>query len=504
MELIYSITIALIVVFILLLYRCLTVNYGYWKERGIPVPAGVVPGFGHLLPTFTMRKALVNVLEEIHQDYSKSSMVGIYMMRKPVLLIRDADLVKTVLQTQFNNFRHHQTMQTDFDPLMDQNPFFLNDQKWKDARSVVLSTMTSKKLKALSLVLRDGCSKFIKYLNNQLESKKTIDLEGKALFKRVTVEVSANAVLSVEEGMFNDDSPKIFKNMMETVFARSTLQTIKGIALLFFPALNSFFRMSFVPKWVNKRFTNIVENLIDERESGKTKREDVLQNLTEYRAEKNIPRASVISTVFAFFIESYETSSLTMSFLACDLAQYPEVQDKLREEINSVASKFGGEIPYEAVSEMTYLDQVMSESIRLHPIAALLRKLCSEETELVGSDGLRSKMKPGDKVVLSIYGLHKDPAHWDRPYEFRPDRFDKESEECKQRHNYVYLPFGEGPRMCPGMRMAILVVKLVIVNVLRNFVIEKSPKLQEPVVLDPLSFLPYIKGGAWIRLRRLE
>ncbi|XP_011299793.1 probable cytochrome P450 28d1 [Fopius arisanus] len=504
MELMCIVTTALIAVIFALLYRYLTANYGYWQERRILVPSGIVPGFGHMLPTFTMKKSVAEMMEDIHKAFPKSSMVGIYMLRKPVLVVRDAELVKTVLQTEFNNFRHHQTLDNIIDPLMDQNPFFLNDQKWKDARSVLLSTMTSKKLKTLSLVLRDGCSKFVKYLNNQLEGKQSIDVEGKPLFKRVTVEVSANAVLSVEEGMFNDDSPKIFKSMMETIFVPSTLQTLKGIAFFFFPMLNTFFGTSFVPQWVSKRFTKIVNNLIDERENGMTKREDVLQHLTEYCAGKNLSRSSVISNVFSFFLESYETSTLTMSFLACDLAKYPEVQSKVRKEIETVASRFGGEVSYEAISEMTYLDQVISESTRLHPIAGALRKFCSEETELVGSDGLRHKMKPGDEVMLSIYGLHKDPDYWDRPDEFRPERFDKESQECKQRHNYVFLPFSEGPRQCPGMRMAMLVVKMVFVNILRNFVIEKSPKLREPIVLDPMSLMPYIKGGAWIRLRRLH
>ncbi|XP_063986041.1 uncharacterized protein LOC135167123 [Diachasmimorpha longicaudata] len=503
MEWAYNIAIALVVVFILLLYRYLTRNYGYWKARGIPVPPGVLPGVGHLLPSFIMKKSIITVLEDIYRDYSKSSMVGIYMMGEPVLLIKNPDLVKTILQTQFNNFRHHSTMEGDFNPLMDQNPFALNDQKWKNARSVFLSTMTSRKLKALSLILRDGCSKFIKYLNNELEGKSSVDFDGKALFKKVTIEVSANAVLSIEEGMFNDNSPPIFKDIMEAVFAPTIGQTIRVVVIMLVPSLERVLKLGFVPEWVTKRFTKILDNLIEERESGKIKRDDILQHLIEYRAEKNLSQASVTSTVFAFFLESYETSSLTMSFLACDLAQYPEVQDKLREEINSVASKFGGEIPYEAISEMNYLDQVMSESMRLHPVAGFLRKLCSEETELVGPDGLRTKMKPKDVVVLPVYGLHKDPAYWDRPNEFRPERFDKESEEYKQRHNYVYLPFGEGPRMCPGMRMAIMIVKLIIVNLVKNFVIEKSPKLREPVVLDPMSFLPYIKGGAWIRLRHL-
>lgn len=349
MELNCGITTAFIAVLVLLLYRFLTANYGHWKKRGIPVPAAVVPGFGHMLPLLTLRNGISTMMEEIHKAHAKSSMVGMYLLRKPVLLVRDADLIKTVLQTEFNSFRHHPTMEGS-DPLLDQNAFFLNDEKWKSSRSVFLSAMTSKKLKAITLVLRDGCLKFVNYLNKQLEGQQTVDIEGKALFKRVTVEVSANAVLSVEEGIFDEGSPKIFQTMLETIFAPSTLQAIAGTVMFFLPSLGFIFGNSFVPSWVSKRFTKIVDNLMDERESGKTKREDILQHMAAYRAEKNLSRSSIISTIFAFFTESYETTSLTTSFLACDLAQYQEVQDKLRREINSVADKFGGDIPYEAIS----------------------------------------------------------------------------------------------------------------------------------------------------------
>uniref|UniRef100_A0A6V7I791 Cytochrome P450 n=1 Tax=Bracon brevicornis TaxID=1563983 RepID=A0A6V7I791_9HYME len=446
---------------------------------------------------------MAELIKEYHLNFPGKSMVGLYVMQDPLLLIRDPDLVKTIVQTDFTSFRHHHATNYEIDPLLDQNPFFSNDDKWKNARKVVLSMMTLKKLKDVSLIIVDNAQKFIKHLDEKIKGEDYIELEGKDTFRRVTVAIAANAVLSLEEGMFGQNSSHLFKEMMKDVFASSTTKAIKFSVFFFLPALNSIFKSGFVPNKVNKKFASIVNNLLEERQNGDTRR-DLFQHLIEYCKDKDMSKASIISNTFMFFMESYETSALTLSFLAYDMAAHPEIQEKLREHINEVIEKNGNEISYESINEMTYLEKVLQESMRFHPVAGHLRKFCSQATELMGSDGLHVKLKPGDQVMCSMDGIHRDPSLWKNPEEFRPERFDKDSEEFQQRHNYAYIPFGEGPRTCPGKRFGTLIVRLIIVTLLREYSIEKSPKLKEPVTLDPKNFLSSIEGGAWLRLRKLS
>lgn len=75
---------------------------------------------------------------------------------------------------------------------------------------------------------------------------------------------------------------------------------------------------------------------------------------------------------------------------------------------------------------------------------------------------------------------------------FNPNRFSEE--ERKNRHKAHYLPFGEGPRMCMGMRFGMTQVKAAVMSVVKNFKITVSPN-QKPFELDPLSFLNLPKNG---------
>ncbi|XP_063127977.1 cytochrome P450 3A1-like [Rattus norvegicus] len=117
---------------------------------------------------------------------------------------------------------------------------------------------------------------------------------------------------------------------------------------------------------------------------------------------------------------------------------------------------------YDIVMEMEYLDMVFNETLRLYPVTGRLHRMCKKDIEL---DGVF--IPKGSMVMIPLYPLQHDPQHWPEPEEFRPERFSKEN-KCRTGH-YVYLPFGNGPRNCLGMRFALMSMKLAVTKVLQNF-----------------------------------
>jgi len=178
---------------------------------------------------------------------------------------------------------------------------------------------------------------------------------------------------------------------------------------------------------------------------------------------KQLTEYEILAQAIVFFLAGYETTATTLTFCTYELALNQDIQDKLYEEINSAVDS-NGEISYEELARLPYLDAVLSETLRLHPPALRLVRLASTDYKL-GETGIT--LPKGQQIEFPIHGIHHLEEYYPNPFQFNPDRFMPEN-----RHKitpYTYLPFGAGPRNCIGMRFALLEAKLALANIIRKF-----------------------------------
>nr|KAF7387640.1 hypothetical protein H0235_018362 [Vespula pensylvanica] len=150
---------------------------------------------------------------------------------------------------------------------------------------------------------------------------------------------------------------------------------------------------------------------------------------------------------------------------------------------------------------MTYLEQVISESQRMHTLLDIMGRMCTNSIQLKGNDGLTCTVEPGTKIILPIHSLQRDPKYWTNPEAFDPDRWTEERKSAITK--YAFLPFGEGPRICVGLRMALLQVKAAIATLLMKYRIERNPRTTYPVKIGLLGVLSTPTDGLWVYLKRL-
>jgi len=147
---------------------------------------------------------------------------------------------------------------------------------------------------------------------------------------------------------------------------------------------------------------------------------------------------------------------------------------------------------------MKYLGQVIDESLRKYPAVPFITRQCVEDYVIPGTE---VKIEKGIRTFIPIKGIHYDPEYYENPEVFDPDRF---SDEIKRdRNQYAFIPFGEGPRMCIGMRFGIMQSKVGLVSILKNFKVALSKKTKEPIKLSVTSFVPVVEGGVWLDLEKL-
>jgi cytochrome P450 len=161
-----------------------------------------------------------------------------------------------------------------------------------------------------------------------------------------------------------------------------------------------------------------------------------------------------------------ETSSQTLEWTMAELIANPRVMSKLQGEIARVVSADQTTIAEPDLNKMEYLRAVFKEVLRLHPPAPLL--VPHESTTPAVVQGYEIPAKTA--LFVNVWAIGRDPAVWDAPDEFRPERFVGGSPSVDFRGtDYQFIPFGAGRRICPGINFALPVLELALVSLLHHF-----------------------------------
>jgi len=192
-----------------------------------------------------------------------------------------------------------------------------------------------------------------------------------------------------------------------------------------------------------------------------------------------------------------------MGFALYELALHPDIQDRLRTEIKQVMEKYNQELTYEAALDMPYLDMVISETLRKYPVLPFLDRACTRDWRIPNSSGHSNATLPrGTATYVPVYGIHHDPQHYPDPQRFDPERFTEEN--TKKRHQFTYLPFGAGPRICLGRRFGMIQMKSGLVHILSNFEVAPSKGTPVHIKLHPKPFLIQPLDDIVLALKRIS
>lgn len=163
------------------------------------------------------------------------------------------------------------------------------------------------------------------------------------------------------------------------------------------------------------------------------------------------------------FFAGSETTSISIEWGFVEMMRNPHVMQKVRNEIDTVVGlhRKAEESDFE---KLPYLQAVVKETLRLHPVLPLLLpRNTTEDTKYMGY------FVPKDtQVFVNAWAIGRDPAAWDDPLTFKPERFIGSDIEYKGQ-DFQLIPFGSGRRICVGFPLAHRVVHLTLATIIQNF-----------------------------------
>ena len=159
--------------------------------------------------------------------------------------------------------------------------------------------------------------------------------------------------------------------------------------------------------------------------------------------------------------EGHDTTTSGISWTLYCLAQYPEHQEKVREEVRNVL--MGREwLEYDDLKELKYTQWVIKEAMRLYPPVFQIFREPAEDVELNGH-----LIPKGMHISITIRIIQRHPDIWENPNEFDPLRFHPSNVEG--RDALAYMPFSAGPRNCIGQNFAMNEERVVVASIVHRF-----------------------------------
>ncbi|KAH0550843.1 cytochrome P450 6k1-like [Cotesia glomerata] len=486
-------------------YLYMTRKFKYWKKRGVAeIPP--TPFIGNFGPCLMMKRSGGQWIQDMYEWSAGLPYMGYYVFDRPFFLVRDPDLIKNILVKDFNYFNDRFAQASPHDRIGDANLFLIKNPMWKTVRAKLTPIYTSgrvKKMFELMVDVGDDLLSLMKTYNTKGDGEV---LEIKDMAARFTTDLIATTAFGIRANCLSHPKAE-FREYGKKIFAQTMYRNFEFMSIFFAPQIVGPLGLEILPRDVSKFLRSTLWNVINEREKTGIKRGDLIDLLIELRNNKtkifdgdfDFDGDNLLAQAVVFFNAGFETSSSAMSFTLYEVALQPEIQKKLRAEINRGLEQTGGKITYDLAMNVPYMDMVIAETLRKYPPLPVLDRVANENYKVPNSNLVIEK---GTPITIPVSGLHYDPEHFPNPEKYDPERFSDANK--KARKQCVYLPFGEGPHVCIGMRIGLLQTKLGLLKLLPKYEFTPCKETMVPMRFSTKSLVVAPDGGLFLNVKEIK
>lgn len=474
-------------------------TYSFFRDLGMPYEKPkLLIGNLRNYPFISKNKHQFYFVEEIYKKHEGKVYVGMFKFRKPMLMVRDPVICNQILTKYFDKFRNRPGAPVDIfkDPLSN-HLINMHGNPWKITRSKLSRAFTPSQLK----MMFEDIMECVIELGDGVKTNDDVELID--LFSQFDLKVSGKCIIGLDSSDLNNPLSNynvVFKNMIKPTLKYKSKQIFQFL----FPQYSTFVET----KNVSKEIYNFLQSVLkaEFQRSRMKKRHNFLNIIREIRSEElsdnnnndvhkvNITKSIIMSNMFLFLSTGYESTSHTIAYVFYELALNPTIQEKVRQEVKEEYSQWS----YKSIAKLRYLDQVIAESQRLHPVNTSLSRQCTAEKFKL--PGTQIVIPRGTHICIPTFAMYKDCKYFPEPNCFNPDRF---SGEIKNQLK-IFLPFGEGPRQCLAKCYALLEIKCVVSYLILKFKCVPCSKTEIPLSYIPDKLFITPVNGIWVRFEKIE
>ncbi|CAM8933791.1 unnamed protein product [Rhodiola kirilowii] len=337
---------------------------------------------------------------------------------------------------------------------------------WRQMRGVCFSQLLSSKMVQSLQSLREQETNL---LMEKIKNSKSAPFDLSHMFEYLTKDIVYIATLGkrFSEGQSSED-------------------TLTRVFIEFNSLLGLFNVGDYIPwlSWINN-FNGLNERIQNNHQEIDDLLEDVIEDKLARRANNcdakerwlldalldaqngdSVTRDSVKAVILDVFAGGIDTVFVVLEWTMAEFIRNPEILKKAQEQIREIVGDQQKQISKDEIAKMTYLKAVIKESMRMHPPFPLIPRVTNKEVELHGYT-----IPDRTRVLINIYAVGRDPACWEEPDKFKPERFlnDNGTAIEYQSSDYSWMTLGAGRRGCPGGLFGLTLIEFVLASLLHNF-----------------------------------
>ncbi|MEI6360042.1 MAG: cytochrome P450 [Synechococcus sp. ELA619] len=377
-----------------------------------------------------------------------------------LFLLNQPEAVRRVMVDEVESFPKHPYTLWILEPLIGRGIFSVNGEEWARQRRIVDQALQTAQLQRVLPQMEEATRELIARLEPLADgSSVAIDRE----MTLVTADVIIRTILS---------RPLADSEGGEILEAFSRYQKRAGqVLLLRFLRLPQAWLSSYLAPDA-QRIRHWIRSAIDQRlDVGRYAGAplDVLQALLEALdpiSGSGLSQEELVDQVCVLFLAGHETSASVLAMAAYLLAEFPEAQERLRAEVLAAAPGDDHPLGFNELRQLPYATALFNETLRLYPPLTFFVREARREITLIDR-----RCPVGSLLAISPWVIQRHEQHWSEPNAFRPERFltGAASAEERQQVRDAFLPFGLGPRKCPGAAFAQQEALLVLAELVRRY-----------------------------------
>lgn len=478
-----SITTWLSTILAVLLLYLLVHNLQHGRRRVFPLllqgkTLVRIPGYpiiGNLLDLLATR--IIQTIYRVYYQYG--TICELYLVGERCLFISDVEVAQDICSKRPKTFQRSQVI-AKFNELMhyERSLFNVEGHSWGPLRRFISPSFNKQNLHSNMLTIWRFANEWAIELQHKYQQK-VFD------FRLAAFVYTTKTITKVAFDLKKEDD-QYFNSEQFIADVRATLEYAAESA--FFPLPRWLWKLSPLYRYevdglaANARMTTACQHMIDRTrqkilQHPEEKSYTLLASLLRKESEGGLNMNSdsdqiIIENVKLFYVAGTDTTSVAISWFPYYLTKYPQVAEKVRQEADAFYQKYNPHTQQSfdgtELQEMKYIEAFLNEVLRLSsPASSLMLQSALTKENVTLQCGL--VVHPADRIFINLDTMNLDPQVFEDPQEFNPDRWLTSDKEKLMKMEKTFATFGHGPRICPGMTVALMESKFALVALTHYF-----------------------------------